>query len=84
MNAKLNHRITTTATLVLDEVEIRALDAMTGYGHESFLRAFKEKLGQSYLHDHEQGIVRLFEAVDRVCRPAIAEVDKARKLLAEK
>ncbi len=84
MNVKLNHRVTTTATLVLDEVEIRALDAMCGYGYESFMRAFKEKLGKAYLEGYEVGIARLFESIDRVCKPAIAEVDKARKLLAEK
>ncbi len=83
MKVNIDHAVTVTATLKLDEVEIRALDAIVGYGVESFLRVFKEQLGKGYIRGYEGGVVSLFKAVDECCKPAIAQVDKARRLLKE-
>lgn len=43
-------------TIQLSESEARALDAMAGYGDDQFVKAFYEKLGKAYMHDHEGGL----------------------------
>ena len=83
MEVNVNNTVTIMATLELDEREIRALDAIVGYGVESFLRVFKEQLGKGYIRGYEGGVASLFKAVDECCKPAIAQVDKARRLLKE-
>ena len=50
-------------TLVLNESEARALDAIVGYGAEPFLKAFYEHLGKAYLQPYERGLRSLFESV---------------------
>lgn len=50
-------------TLVLSEVEAKALDAIVGYGPEQFLKVFYEHLGQAYLKPNEQGLKSLFDSV---------------------
>jgi hypothetical protein len=67
------------ATFQLDEEEMRALDALAGYGTEVFLKTFYEKLGREYLEPHENGLRKLFKTV-RDAIPAILErADEARK-----
>lgn len=74
-------RVTITTQLELNEIEIRALDGLVGYGIESFLKVFYEKLGKCYMEDHEDGLRSLFERIDKDVRPAIGQIDAARKLL---
>ena len=50
-------------TLVLSEDEAKALDALVGYGHKSFLEVFYAHLGKAYLQPHERGLKSLFESV---------------------
>jgi hypothetical protein len=50
-------------TLVLDEEEAAALEALAGYGTKPFLKVFYEKMGRAYLEPHERGLVSLFEAI---------------------
>lgn len=76
-------KLTFTAALTLSEVEIRALDALVGYGDDAFIEAFKAKLGAAYLRNHEQGLRSAFAAIRRDCLPALREIDQARKALAE-
>ncbi len=83
MLVNTTHTVTVTATLVLDEREIRALDALTGYGVDTFLRVFKKHLGKGYLRGYEGGVISLFKAVDECCKPAIDSLEKARRLLKE-
>ncbi|GBU16827.1 MULTISPECIES: hypothetical protein [Methylobacterium] len=52
-----------TVTFVVTEEEVRALDALVGYGDEAFLRVFYKQLGQSYLKPHEAGLRSLFKRV---------------------
>ena len=73
--------VTTTATLELDEQQLRALHAIVGYGTDSFLNVFYSHLGKHYLKPHEQGVVRLFEEIRAVCGPAIRDCDTIRDLL---
>jgi hypothetical protein len=45
-DVKINTTVEITATLNLTEGELRALDALAGYGADAFLKAFYVKLGQ--------------------------------------
>lgn len=69
------------ATITLTEQECRALDALVGYGDDAFLRAFKEKLGEVYIREHETGLRSFFATVGRDVLPALEAIDDARKLL---
>ena len=69
------------ATLVLDEEQVRALDAIVGYGPEAFIKDFKNQLGTAYIKPHEKGVHSLFKAVEEQVRPALWRIDEARNLL---
>lgn len=49
--AKINQhaKIEATATFTVDEEEMRALDAMVGYGFTSFMDTFKKHMGSHYM-----------------------------------
>jgi hypothetical protein len=68
-----------SATITLSEVEVRALDAMIGYGADAFIKVFYDKLGQGYMRDHEAGLRSFFVAVGRDVLPALHEIDQARR-----
>lgn len=68
-----------TGTLELTEVEMRALDAIVGYGSAAFLKVFKDNLGTGYIRDHEAGVHSLFKAVARDIGPALRDVSTIRK-----
>jgi hypothetical protein len=70
-----------TATLVLNEDEIGALDALVGYGTKPFLEAFYEKMGRAYMEPHEAGLISLFEAIRTQVNPAISQIADARKAI---
>ena len=50
-------------TIVLNEDEAAALEALAGYGVDSFLETFYAKMGRAYLEPHEKGLRSLFNAV---------------------
>lgn len=67
------------ATLLLTEEELRALDAVTGYGLKAFMEVFYEKMGRSYLEPHAQGLKTLFETVRARVPSILSAADEARK-----
>lgn len=71
--------MTFSATLTLTEVEVRALDALVGYGDDAFLKHFKEKLGTAYIRDHEKGLRSAFTAIRRDVLPALHDIDQVRR-----
>jgi len=75
--------VTVEATFRLNEQEIAALDALAGYGTEAFLKVFYEKLGRSYLEQHEAGLRSVFETVRKYAGPALSRTHRARKILSE-
>ncbi len=77
----VKHALTVSATINLDEGQLRALDALAGYDTDEFLKAFYENLGKSYLKPHEGGLRRLFTTIRQDIPPALYDVDEARKLL---
>ena len=68
-----------SAVLTLNETEVRALDALVGYGDDAFLKVFKESLGAAYIRDHEAGLRSAFEAIRRDVLPALHDIDQARR-----
>jgi hypothetical protein len=83
--AKIEGRATLQVSVIisLNEAEMGALDALAGYGVDTFLKVFYEQMGRSYLEPHEAGLRSLFESV-RSGPAAIGNVlsraDKARKV----
>ena len=69
------------AVLHLTEPEIRALDALVGYGIDPFITAFYEKLGKAYMRDHEGGLRTLFESIEKHVRPELHRMDEVQKVL---
>lgn len=74
-------RIHFTVTMQLDEDQARALDAMIGYGFNTFLATFYKHLGKGYLEPHEAGLRRVFDAIGEQVSPELYRIDKARKIL---
>lgn len=72
-----------SVVLTLQEDEVNALDALVGYGTQSFLDVFYEKMGRAYLEQHEAGLRSLFDSIRSQVVPAIGQIDTARKAIAE-
>jgi hypothetical protein len=79
--AKLEQRpeVGLKVTLVLDEAEARALDALAGYGDDAFLQVFYKHLGGAYLRPHEKGLRSLLIGARATLMPILGRLDKARK-----
>jgi hypothetical protein len=77
--------ITTTveikATIAFNEGELRALDALTGYGIKPFLEVFYNKLGKAYMRPYEKNLRELFIKINQTVPEAIKRVEAARKKL---
>ncbi|RSC37315.1 hypothetical protein EGT36_08615 [Agrobacterium sp. FDAARGOS_525] len=78
---KNNIAVQFTSTLTLTETEMRALDAIVGYGFDSFIKVFKRDLGENYIQSHEDGARALFATIKREVHPALNEVAEIRKRL---
>lgn len=55
--------IQATATLTLDEVELRALYGLTVYSPDAVLKAIYTQLGESYVKPHEAGLLSLLATI---------------------
>jgi len=71
------------ASIVFDEAELRALDALTGYGADSFLKMFYKHLGEAYMKPHETGLRSLFTTLNGPVHTALQNVDALRKIISE-
>jgi hypothetical protein len=72
-------KIELSLTVTLTEAEIRAFDALAGYGTDGFLKVFYEHMGTSYMKPHEQGLRDLFKTLRPQCQDAIDRINAARK-----
>lgn len=82
MTVKTNVKVEITATLTLTEGHLRALDALTGYGTDAFLKAFYVKLGKHYMTPFERDLRDLFSHLRGEVPHALREVVDARKRFA--
>lgn len=78
MNASVKIEVTSQITLVLSEVEARALSAIFGYSAEAFLAAFYKNLGKAYVQPHEAGVRSLHNQMRSVIDPKLSLIDHAR------
>lgn len=69
-----------SVTVELTEGEVRALDAMAGYGADPFLKVFYKHLGMAYMKPFDNDLRALFEKIKEL-RPAIHKIHEARKKL---
>lgn len=67
--------------IVLNEKEARALEALSGYGEDAFLRVFYKELGEAYLKPHEEGIRSLFRSIRQYIPPVLSEMNECREFL---
>lgn len=78
-------RLTQRPTLDLDvsikltESEVRALDALAGYGSDSFLKTFYQFMGRHYLEPHEAGLRSLFDTIQVELPPIIKRMNAAKQ-----
>lgn len=73
--------VTIQATITFDEAELRALDALVGYGFEPFKRVFYDKLGKAYMEQHEAGLKSLFDSIRQEVPSIIGKAEDARDVL---
>lgn len=76
LTAKVN--VNFTFTLVLTEGEIRALDALVGYGFDPFVKVFYDKLGKHYMEPYENDLKNLFLKVEET-RKHLTVIDAYKK-----
>ena len=74
--------VETRATIELSEVEMRALEALIGYGVQPFLDVFYQHMGKHYLRPHEAGIRSLFETIGSDIPDVLRRADAARQAFA--
>jgi hypothetical protein len=74
--------VETRATIELSEVEMRALDALIGYGIDPFLEVFYKHLGKHYLQPHEAGMRSLFKTIASDIPAVLRRADVARQAFA--
>ncbi len=79
MRFKQRANVTMEIDVRLTESEFRALEALAGYGTESFLKVFYKHLGEAYLKPHEAGLVDLFENVRKEAPGLLRRTDEARQ-----
>lgn len=75
-------RVEMDVAIRLTSAEVRALDALAGYGIEPFLKVFYAQMGQHYLKPHEAGLRSLFETVRSELPTLMRRHDAARQAFA--
>lgn len=73
-------RIEVEATIKLNLDEMRALDALTGYGVDKLIEHFYKHMGESYLKPYEHGLRSFLQAAASV---SLAAADEAERVLSE-
>jgi len=66
-------------TLKISESEARALEAMIGYGADSFMKVFYNHMGKHYLGPHEHGMREFFKTINSNIHAPLAKIDRARE-----
>ena len=78
---KINTSVNITASVELTEGQLRALDALAGYGPDNFFKAFYVKLGKAYMQPFERDMRELFTLIRSQVPQALAGIEEARKAL---
>lgn len=67
-------------SIILSEVEARALDGLVGYGDDAFIKHFYDKLGRAYMERHEAGLRSFFRSIREFLPPILERTNQARKI----
>ncbi|MES2973339.1 MAG: hypothetical protein V4757_07005 [Pseudomonadota bacterium] len=70
-------------TIRISEAEAGALDALTGYGIDAFIRVFYKQMGETYMKPFEPGLRSLFKAVRDEIPQFLHNAKRARKAFDE-
>lgn len=81
MAVEIKTAVSITATLTLTEGQLRALDALAGYGDDAFFKAFYLKLGKHYMQPVERDMRELFAVIRKEVPKALSEIEESRKFL---
>jgi hypothetical protein len=73
-------KVEVSATMQFNEEELRALDALVGYGTDAFLKVFYEKMGKAYMQPHEVGLRTMFESIRQTVPGILRRPDDARRV----
>lgn len=68
-------------TIELTEIEAKALNEMTKYGIEAFLKGYKKCLGSHYIAPHERGLRDLFVTIGSTLPREIKKLDDIKKAI---
>lgn len=68
------------AVMKFNEEELRALDALVGYGAHPFLDVFYKHLGKAYMQPHETGLISLFESIRNTVPGILSRANDARRV----
>ena len=67
------------AKFTVSEGELRALEALAGYGDDAFIEMFYKTLGKTYLQPHEKHLREFLKSIRSVATPILSRTDAARK-----
>jgi hypothetical protein len=70
-------------TLELSETEAKALNEMTKYGIDPFIKGYKKFLGSYYIQPHEAGLKSLFETIDDHLPIELSKLEKYKKAICD-
>lgn len=62
----------------MTEGELRALDALAGYGDDAFVKMFYDNLGKSYMQPYEKDLRLFLKSIRSVASPVLERAKKAR------
>lgn len=71
--------VTVTAKFTVTEGELRALDALAGYGDTAFIDMFYKHCGEAYLKPHEKDLREFLKSIRSIAGPILSRADEARK-----
>lgn len=67
------------AKFTVSEGELRALEALAGYGDDAFIEMFYKTLGKTYLQPHEKHLREFLKSIRSIATPILSRTDSARK-----
>lgn len=75
-----NPKLELSLSFTINESEAWALDALVGYNFDSFVKVFKENLGESYLRGHEEGLKTFFESIRQLVPLILSDFKEAKEI----
>ena len=75
IKSNIKTEVKTEVVITINEGEVRALNALTGYCVEAFIKVFYEHLGEYYMKPHERSLERLFDKFKEL-NSVISQIDE--------